>query len=95
MTATGKSEATKWGWLSIAVTVLGVAIIAGPWIPDRYKIMLAVPVYAMFFYVYYKYLHLKKTAKTNKTNAEAVQDNENRAARRQAERLQKGKNKLH
>ncbi|TEB17294.1 hypothetical protein Psfp_00518 [Pelotomaculum sp. FP] len=92
MAATGKSEAAKWGWLSIAVTVLGVAIISAPWIPDKYKIMLAVPVYAMFFYVYYKYLHLKKMAKAN---TGAVQDNENRAARRQAERRQKGKNKLH
>lgn len=93
MARTSRSEATKWGWLSIAVTVLGVAIFTVPWIPNKYKIMLAVPIYAMFFYVYYKYLHLKKMAKTNAGN-EAVQGGENRAARRQAERLQKDKSKL-
>ncbi|MDD4238312.1 MAG: hypothetical protein PHT62_07135 [Desulfotomaculaceae bacterium] len=90
MATTGKSEAAKWGWLSIAVTVLGVTIFTLPWIPDKYKIILAVPVYAMFFYVYYKYLHLKKMAKANAGN-EAGQGSENRATRRQAERLQNGK----
>jgi|GEM_PF-1760412 len=90
MVTTGKSEAAKWGWLAIAVTVLGVAIFTVPWIPDKYKIMLAVPVYAMFFYVYYKYLHLKKMAKA-KAGSDVVQGCENRAARRQAERLQKDK----
>jgi len=88
MGATGKSEAAKWGWLAIAVTVLGVTIFTVPWIPDNYKLTLAVPVYATFFYVYYKYLHLKKAAKTN-AGGGALQGNENRAARRQAERLQK------
>jgi hypothetical protein len=88
MATTGKSEASRWGWLSIAVTVLGVAIISVPWIPDKYKIMLAIPVYVMFFYVYYKYLNLKRMAKTNAGSA-AVQGN--RAARRQADRLQKDK----
>jgi hypothetical protein len=92
MGTTGKSEAAKWGWLALAVTVLGVAIFTVPWIPDKFKIMLAVPVYAMFFYVYYKYLHLKKTAKTN-AGGGTLQDNANRAARRQAERLQKSNKK--
>lgn len=86
----GKSEAAKWGWLSIAVTVLGVTLISVPWIPGKYRIMLAIPVYAMFFYVYYKYLHLKKMARANPVN-DAVQSSENRAARRQADRLQKSK----
>lgn len=90
MKTAGKSEAAKWGWLSIAVTALGVALISVPAIPDKYKIMLAIPIYAMFFYVYYKYLHLKKIAKANTVN-NAVQDSENRAARRQAGRLQKSK----
>jgi hypothetical protein len=90
MAITGKSEAAKWGWLSITVTILGVAIFTVPWIPDRFKIMLAVPVYATFFYVYYKYLHLKKLAKSNAAS-QVAQGSENRAARRQAERLQKNK----
>jgi hypothetical protein len=87
MGTTGKSEAAKWGWLSIIVTVFGVAIFTVPWIPNNFKFMMAIPIYAMFFYVYYKYLHLKKKAKTNA----ALQDNGNRASRRQAERLQKSK----
>lgn len=90
MVTTGKSEAAKWGWLSITVTVLGVAIFTVPWIPDNFKILLAIPVYAMFFYVYYKYLHLRKMSKA-KAGDEAGQVSGNRAARRQAERQQSSK----
>lgn len=89
MVTTGKSEAARWGWLSIAVTVLGVAIITMPWIPGKYKILLAIPVYVMLFYVYYKYLNLKRLAKTKTVSAQ--KPGENRAARRQADRLQKKK----
>lgn len=89
MALAGKTEATKWGWLSIAVTVLGVALISVPWIPGKFKLILAIPVYATFFYVYYKYLHLRKMAKTITDNDAG--GSENRAARRQAERMQKVK----
>lgn len=54
------TEVVKWRWLSLGVTLLGIIIIALPWIPGNYKIALGVPVYAAIVFVNYKYICLKK-----------------------------------
>jgi hypothetical protein len=54
------TELVKWRWLSLGVTLLGIIIIALPWIPGHYKIALGVPVYAAIVFVNYKYICLKK-----------------------------------
>jgi len=54
------TELVKWRWLSLGVTLLGIIIIALPWIPGNYKIALGVPVYAAIVFVNYKYMCLKK-----------------------------------
>jgi hypothetical protein len=53
-------ELARWRWITLAVTVLGILLITLPWIPNKFKIMLAIPVYISFVFVYYKYLCLKK-----------------------------------
>ncbi len=60
MNEPGKIELTRWRWITLAVTVLGVLIIAVPWLPNNFKFMLAIPVYLIFVFVYYKYICLKK-----------------------------------
>jgi hypothetical protein len=55
-------EITKWRWYALAVTVLGIILYAMPWLPDKVKFLLAIPLYALFVYVYYKYICLKKAA---------------------------------
>ncbi|HPZ43379.1 MAG TPA: hypothetical protein PL078_05190 [Bacillota bacterium] len=57
-----KAELVKWRRLVLLATVSGVAIFSLPWISGRYKIMLALPLYAMFVYVFYKYLCVKREA---------------------------------
>ncbi len=57
-----KAELVKWRRLVLLVTVPGVALFSLPWIPGKYKIMLALPLYAMFVYVFYKYLCVKREA---------------------------------
>ncbi len=54
------TELKRWRLYVILVTVLGIILFSLPWITPRYKIALTVPLYAMFVYVYYKYLTLKK-----------------------------------
>jgi len=56
------AEIKRWRWYVISVTVLGIILFSLPWIANTYKIALTVPLYAMFVYVYYKYLSLKKGA---------------------------------
>ena len=56
------AEITRWRWYALFVTVLGIILYALPWISNTYKIALTVPLYAMFVYVYYKYISLKKAA---------------------------------
>jgi len=58
-----KAEVVKWGWLALAVTISGIIIISLPWIPGRFKIALAVPLYAAIVFVNYKYICLKKGAR--------------------------------
>lgn len=55
-----KAEVVKWGWLALAVTLFSIIIISLPWIPGRFKIALAVPLYAAIVFVNYKYICLKK-----------------------------------
>ena len=62
MKETNNTELTKWRWYALAVTLLGIVLYAVPWIPSRYKFILTVPLYAMFVYVYYKYMCVKKEA---------------------------------
>ncbi|MFX4262001.1 hypothetical protein ACOBQJ_07345 [Pelotomaculum propionicicum] len=56
------TEITRWRWYALVVTVLGIIMYSLPWISSTYKIALTVPLYAMFVYVYYKYISLKKAA---------------------------------
>ena len=59
------TELKRWRWYAIFVTVLGILLFSLPWITNRYKIALVIPLYAMFVYVYYRYLTLKKAARTS------------------------------
>ncbi|MEG3069689.1 MAG: hypothetical protein HQP61_01345 [Peptococcaceae bacterium] len=59
------TELKRWRWYAIFVTVLGILLFAVPWITNRNKIALVIPLYAMFVYVYYRYLTLKKAARTS------------------------------
>lgn len=58
----GRAEIVKWRWLILLVTVPGIALFSLSLIPGKYKIMLALPLYAMFVYVFYKYLSVRKEA---------------------------------
>ncbi len=72
MNKTDRAELVKWRWTAIFVTVLGIMLFAAPWIPKTYKYMMAIPIYAMFFYVYYKYISIKKAARQAVTNSDKV-----------------------
>lgn len=54
-------QAKKWRWLALAVTVGGIIVFSLPWIPTKFKYLLALPLYAAFVYVYYKYICIKKS----------------------------------
>lgn len=69
------TEIKKWRWYVLLVTVLGIILYALPWISSRYKVALTVPLYAMFVYVYYKYMSLRKEVKAA---AAAEEDNPDR-----------------
>lgn len=56
------TEMAKWRWYALAVTVLGIIVYAMPWLPDKTKFLLAIPLYALFVFVYYRYICLKKGA---------------------------------
>jgi hypothetical protein len=60
------TEMAKWRWYALAVTVLGIIVYAIPdyLLPDKIKFLLAIPLYAVFVYVYYRYICLKKGAQT-------------------------------
>lgn len=58
-----KTEVAKWGWLAVGVTILGIIMISLPQIPGRYKIAMAVPIYAAIVFVNYKYICLKKASR--------------------------------
>ena len=60
MKAVNNTEMAKWRWYALGVTVLGVIVYALPWLPDKTKFLLAIPLYALFVYVYYRYICLKK-----------------------------------
>lgn len=62
MKPANNTEMAKWRWYALAVTVLGIILFSLPWIPTRYKYFLTIPLYAMFVYVYYKYMCIKKEA---------------------------------
>ncbi len=64
-----RTELVKWRWTAIVVTVLGILLFAAPWIPKNYKYIMAIPVYAMFFYVYYKYISVKKGGQQTVSNS--------------------------
>lgn len=60
MNETERMELARWRWIAFAVTLLGILVITLPWIPYKFKLMLAIPVYISFVFVYYKYICLKK-----------------------------------
>jgi hypothetical protein len=62
MKVTNNTEITRWRWYALAVTLLGIILYAMPWLPDKTKFLLAIPLYILFVYVYYKYICFKKAA---------------------------------
>lgn len=56
----GKKEVTKWRWPVWVVIGLGFIIFALP-INERFKLWLMVPLYGLFIFVYYKYVHKNKS----------------------------------
>jgi len=67
-----KKETIRWRNLALGITVVGLLVVAIPWEPAKLKIYAALPLYAMFVYVYYRYLCLKRAGKNN--TAEATGD---------------------
>lgn len=61
---TNKTEMARWRWYALAITLLGIIIFSLPWIPSKIKFFLTIPLYAVFVYVYYRYICLKKAAKS-------------------------------
>ncbi|TEB05959.1 hypothetical protein Psch_03001 [Pelotomaculum schinkii] len=57
----GKKEAAKWSWPVWAVIALGFIVFALP-INERLKLWLMVPLYGLFIFVYYKYVHKKRSS---------------------------------
>ncbi len=76
------SEIIKWFLVIIATIALGAFILTSQLVSDKYRLWLGILDYAVFTYANYKIIHLR-----NKDRQKAIQDSENRAARRQAERL--------
>lgn len=72
----------KWILVIVATIGLGVFIFTSQWVPDRYRLWLAILDYALFTYANYMVISIKK-----KSRQKTIQDGENRAARRQMERL--------
>ncbi|MDD4239430.1 MAG: hypothetical protein PHT62_12880 [Desulfotomaculaceae bacterium] len=58
MKKVGKKEVAKWRWPVWTVIGLGFLIFALP-INERLKLWLMVPLYGLFIFVYYKYVHKK------------------------------------
>ena len=59
-----ENEAKKWRNLAIVITIVGVILFALPIdVPHIYKVYAALPLFAMFVYVYYKYIGLREAAK--------------------------------
>ena len=62
-----EKEAQKWRILAIVITVIGVILFALPVdVPHSTKIYAALPLFAMFVFVYYKYIGLREAAKEKK-----------------------------
>jgi len=58
MKKTNKIEMRKWSWTIWVVIALGVIVFALP-ISEKLKIILSIPLYAMFLFVYYKFMRKK------------------------------------
>lgn len=75
-------EIIKWVVVILITIAVGVFIFTSKVIPEKYIIGLAIADYIVFTYANFKIISLR-----NKQRQKANQVNENRAARRQAERL--------
>ena len=64
------AEAKKWRNLAIGITGLGILVFAIPWESSTTKFYVAMPLYIMFVYVYYKYICLRKAAAQEKEELE-------------------------
>ncbi|HOV78607.1 MAG TPA: hypothetical protein PK728_00750 [Bacillota bacterium] len=56
----GKVKPSKWDWRVWAVVIAGFVIFALP-IDPEFKFWLSIPLYAMFAYVYYRFVYKKKS----------------------------------
>ncbi|MDD2443402.1 MAG: hypothetical protein PHS52_02750 [Desulfotomaculaceae bacterium] len=56
-----QARAGKITWHVWAVIALGAVVFALP-VPEKVKIFLAIPLYAAFIYVYYKYVYKKRSS---------------------------------
>jgi len=61
MKKTNKVDMRKWSWTIWVVIALGVIVFALP-ISETVKFLLAIPLYAMFLFVYYKFMHKKRSS---------------------------------
>jgi len=78
----------KW-FIVIAVTiVLIIFIFKSPLIPEEYRFWLAIADYGLFFYANFQIISISTAARQRKEKGK-----ENRAARRQAERMKNKSNK--
>ncbi|MDD3653645.1 MAG: hypothetical protein PHO01_05600 [Desulfotomaculaceae bacterium] len=82
-------QAQKWRWLALAVTVGGIIVFSLPWIPSDIKFLLALPLYAAFVYVYYKYLCLKKSMVSEKEQHVEQKKTDRNYSRKPEERTDK------
>lgn len=79
-----RPEIIKWILVIVVTIAIGVFIFTSKLVPQNYQLGLAIADYAIFFYANFKIVSISKKARE-----EANQVAENRAARRQAERLKK------
>lgn len=87
------TEMSRWRWYAMAVTVLGIIIYSLPWLSSRTKILLTIPLYALFVYVYYNYICLKKKAQAAVSAKDDIPDMQKTSSEQNANKkaIQKGK----
>jgi phosphatidylserine synthase len=61
MKKSGRKEKVKWSWPVWAVIILGFVIFALP-VSEKIKLWLMIPLYVLFAFVYYKYVHKKRSS---------------------------------
>lgn len=84
MGTSNRSEIIKWIVVIVVTIALGAFILTSVLVPEEYRLWLGILDYAIFTYANFKIIRISK-----ENRAKKAPDTENRASRRQAERLKK------